>query len=396
MIYILTLIVIIILSYKYDIKGEKKYKERWYNILLIWFIAISGFAYNVGSDIPFYMESYTDFTPYKLNKQDNIFTNYRYQPGWIILNIGCNLITSDFVILKMIIASFLNCVIFRFIKKHCKAIFLGVFFYAIFMYFDLNFNTLRQSMAIGFFLIGYEYLCQGKVIKYILFIGIGFLFHSSAIVFLPILCLPYVKLNKLLIIIILSCTVICLYLALTFDFITHLNYFLTIFGGDISTEFNMYSNAYLVGSESEISNIVGVIHWLIDISMLCFIAYYQFLHMGDNRLKKMDILILILYIFFTIATLAIPIVMYRLLHFIRIFYVVLLADTLIEVSKKYFRKNVAFTYLILIIITYYPIKSYFNINPTSQLPLIVQYYPYYSIFNKKISPIRAAEFGYYK
>ena len=46
----------------YDFRGKQHTKEynRIFNIVLFWFIAVSGFAYNVGSDIPIYMQWYED------------------------------------------------------------------------------------------------------------------------------------------------------------------------------------------------------------------------------------------------------------------------------------------------------------------------------------------------
>ena len=60
MIYILTLLAIFVCVVNYDILGNSKNKNVLYNILLIWFIAVSGFAYNVGADVPGYMYEYDE------------------------------------------------------------------------------------------------------------------------------------------------------------------------------------------------------------------------------------------------------------------------------------------------------------------------------------------------
>lgn len=393
MIYLAFILIVLYLVYKYDIKQHNRNKNYWYYFLLVWMIAVSGFAYNVGSDIPAYMESYKQFTPSKIRNVDNIFTYYRYQPGWIILNILCNWISSDFVVLKLSISIFLNCVIFWFIRRHSSSIFLSVFFYAILMYFDLNFNALRQAVAIGFFLIGYEKLIYGKWWLYLLYLFMGFMFHSSILFLFPVIILPLVRINKYVLIGIFGTLYITLFISLKYDVVSKLSDLLFLIGGDVTSEIDLYSNAYLSSQETSNLNVIGLIHWIFDISLYTVVVGYQFNKLKDTR-RKGDLWIMILYIFLSIATIAVPIIFYRMLHYIRIFYVVLISDTIVEITRTYFKKTKILCYLMIFLISYYPIQAYFNINPSSQIRLIEQYAPYYSVFNKKISPIRALYFGY--
>lgn len=61
----------------------------------------------------------------------------------------------------------------------------------IFIYFGINFysievEALRQAKAIIFFLLSLKYLEEERIIKYIILNIIGFTFHKSAIIFIPV------------------------------------------------------------------------------------------------------------------------------------------------------------------------------------------------------------------
>ena len=123
MIYIYTIIALIFLIIKYDIDLYKENKSYnvWYNIMMVWFVCISGFAYNVGSDTVIYMNEYDNATWDNIhNLKDLFYDNERRQPGWIILETICHSISSNFLFFKLIIALFGNWAIFRFIKKHSE------------------------------------------------------------------------------------------------------------------------------------------------------------------------------------------------------------------------------------------------------------------------------------
>ena len=60
MVYILTIIVLVYFIFKYDVAGAQNSPtyNKLYTMTMIWFICISGFAYNVGSDMAAYMTEY--------------------------------------------------------------------------------------------------------------------------------------------------------------------------------------------------------------------------------------------------------------------------------------------------------------------------------------------------
>ena len=156
MIYIFTLVVLVVLIIRFDYKyvGEKRNNfdnhvltryDLWYGVMLIWFICVSGFAYNVGSDITIYMREYNNFGGiWKVNTFSDILKFDNRQPGWVLLNVICASISRNFVLLKLVIAIFVNWTVFRFLRRHTKYVFTGIFFYAVILYLSLNFNALKN------------------------------------------------------------------------------------------------------------------------------------------------------------------------------------------------------------------------------------------------------------
>ena len=101
MIYIITLVLLLVLVFHYDVNGNSNYKMTVYYILMFWFIAISAFQYCLGSDMPPYMYEY-DAVQWKDVTWSSLTGLNNRQLGWLLLINICKLISNDFVILKII------------------------------------------------------------------------------------------------------------------------------------------------------------------------------------------------------------------------------------------------------------------------------------------------------
>lgn len=360
---------------------------------MFWFIAVSGFAYNVGSDIPEYMYFYDSMGIENFHGWKNLFTSDRYQPGWYVLNILCHYISDDFVVLKFVMSLFLNGVVFWFIQKHCDKIFLAVFFYSILLYFDLNFNALRQSLSIGFFLIGYDLLCEKKWVQYLLFLGFAYLFHSSALAFVPLVVLPFIKANRITITLAVLLLLFLLYIVLTID-VADLIFTFAAMDMDVSEEWTRSSMVYMTNLDETGINANGVFHKLFEIILYSLIALFS-LKKNKGHGRSLDSMMLMIYLALSILALSAPIAFFRFLQYIKLFYACILADTLVYICNKLSSKSVKVLgcFMLVFVFSFLPIRSYFSGNPSSGIPLIRQYVPYYSVFNKKIDKVRASNFG---
>lgn len=176
-----------------------KYKEtKWGLIasftLIFLFLA---FRYNFGNDYMGYLEGFNKVNSYG---EINYFGKYyNYEIGWLVL-IRLFQRLGFFTMVGFL--AFLNCIIYyRFIKKYVDV---RYYWLAVFIYvFDPQFmliqaSAMRQSLAIGIFLFSIDYIYKKDLIRFAVCIGIASLFHSSALILLPVYLLGYinVKVNK--------------------------------------------------------------------------------------------------------------------------------------------------------------------------------------------------------
>lgn len=81
--------------------------------------------------------------------------------------------------------------------KYCKYPFFTLSFYIYKTMLYTNFIAIRQSISLTIFLISIKYIFSGDFKKYMILIFLATIFHSSAIVLLPLYLIRYVKLYKL-------------------------------------------------------------------------------------------------------------------------------------------------------------------------------------------------------
>lgn len=101
------------------------------------------------------------------------------------------------------------CAAFSFVGLSCfiyknseDPFFTWYLFYTIFGLFQMT--GVRQSMAMAVLMFAFEYVKERRIVRYLLFIGIAYLFHQSAIVFLPVYWLSRRKVRKIDLVLIVS------------------------------------------------------------------------------------------------------------------------------------------------------------------------------------------------
>lgn len=110
-----------------------------------------------------------------------------------------------------------------FIYRHSKDILFSVFIIISFPFFYSSFDIVRHFLATAFVLLGYKYVEERKLFKFLLFMGLGALFQTGILVFLPLYLMPKIKWNwKIMVIAILSTVMIFITLKPLAVFITNL------------------------------------------------------------------------------------------------------------------------------------------------------------------------------
>ena len=184
--------------YRYDIKKKEKYKKSAYFFLFILFVLTAGCRYVVGGDTVRYMR-YWEYYP-TFGDDIGIFSYAMYDPFWMLLNVCCKFLCSDFIFFQFVHALLLNWILFygvfkrqNIFKEHYFSV---VFFYIIYYFIYFNMEVLRESLAVAIFLLSIPAFQQKKWLKYYLFAVISFLFHSSAIIVFIFPVFRYIAFKK--------------------------------------------------------------------------------------------------------------------------------------------------------------------------------------------------------
>lgn len=198
MLYLSILLIILLLTYQYDIKSAKQDKWLFYWSLCFIFICLSGFRYHIGIDPLFYEESwdtYPDFWNFNWRQDIENFQRIpatsRYHIGWIFYVMILQTISKQFFILQLTNAILINIAIFKIIKKYTPYIFTTILiYYCTFTFIEFNFELMRETVAVAIFLLwGVNYYLKKRWIKYYFVVVLAYFFHPSSMMMfvLPII-----------------------------------------------------------------------------------------------------------------------------------------------------------------------------------------------------------------
>lgn len=192
--YVIPVIIIFYGIINYDYLKKTRGRLMLWVLLCIYLILLSGLRYRLGSDTIMYINDYNTFP--SLNDLDlKHFEKSRYNPGFIVLFSFFKMLSPDFLFFQLFQAFFINTIYFYFFYKNTKNIFFAALLYYIFLYVFTSFLQLRDSFAIGIFLLAWPFFQQRKWILWYLFSALAFSFHLSAIIMfiLPVINLPFIK-----------------------------------------------------------------------------------------------------------------------------------------------------------------------------------------------------------
>ena len=220
MIYIIILFLLLCLSLRYDINGKIKYRDECYLIMMVVFILIAGLRWRLMVDTPNYIYKFYYWTP----TLDNFsFAEYSIgeDPFYVLICSIVKTLGGRFYVVQLIEATFVNILVFKYIKRYSKYLFTCLFFYAITIYLGLCMETMRASFSIVICLYANDYILNKKWIKgYLLFL-LALMFHAQTIVMFVLPLFFSLRLNRI--------GVICLIGAFVFGALLH-----TILGDYVS------------------------------------------------------------------------------------------------------------------------------------------------------------------
>lgn len=184
-----------------------RFKELRFGLIISFSLIFIFLAlrYNFGNDYQGYLQSYINVNRYS---EINYFENeFGFEPGWLFLYRISKPI--GFFGLTALLSLFYCIVYYRFIKafvpvhNYWLAVFLYIFSPAFML---IQASAMRQSLAIAIFIFSLNYLFKKDAVRYFLSIYVASLFHSSALVLLPIFFLRFIdwRINKTAALVIIS------------------------------------------------------------------------------------------------------------------------------------------------------------------------------------------------
>ncbi len=243
--------------------------------LIFIFLAL---RYNFGND---YMAYYSHFLTINNYTSINYFNkSFQFEPGWQLL---CRVFKPLGFFAMVIFLALINCIVYyRFINRYVpvKYYWLAVFIYVFDPTFMLiNISAMRQSLAIALFLTSIPYIYKKDLIRFLLCIGVAYIFHSSALILLPLYLLGIFnwEINKAI-----SFILVALFASL-FLFQKTLVPYLNSFINSYFEKYEIYQ-----GAASTIGTGLGVLYFS---ALFILVLYYaRFQHMETALVFKITII----------------------------------------------------------------------------------------------------------
>jgi len=169
---------------------KSHFVNRLYILMFFVFWLIAGLRYETGVDWPGYTIFFNNIPD--INKLGKIEGYDEFEIGYTLLNSFFRTFTTNVQWLFLFIAFVTNLMLFKTIKKYSNHVFLSLLIYYSTIYFILDMSGIRQCIALNLFLISIKYIVDKKFYKYLLLIVLASLFHTTALILIPI----YFILNK--------------------------------------------------------------------------------------------------------------------------------------------------------------------------------------------------------
>ena len=360
------------LAFYYDYAHAKRARSFNYVMAFLLLVGLSGFRYKVGGDTYNYMHMH-DFMPNLSDLFDNDLGIEKLQPLWLLLSATAKSIGNDFFILQLMHAFIVNGVIFLHIRNATTARFSIIFCYYFTLYPYFNFEILRESLAISFFLLSIKQYNNSQWIRYYLLATVAFLFHFSAIFLFGLPLIKNVKAKPYLIILLFTVSII-------------INpYFLTLLASSVLTE-NFFSAAgeYIEYKYTIFGLASLLLMYIIYPTALYKLSVATSTHSKYHELAKKAIIIgAVTPLFF---------IFFRFLNYFSLIFVIIFAESIQNINRI---KRIRLIRPIIVIIAFIAFMVFNTarfFSDTSELAESSRWYqrwvPYHSIFDPVSDPVR--------
>tara|TARA_B100000795_G_C22791594_1_gene437235 strand:- start:379 stop:1572 length:1194 start_codon:yes stop_codon:yes gene_type:complete len=196
-IYLLVLGLLLILTnvkYSLRIKGfnfcetSKLRAAHFLGLLIISFVV--GFRYEVGNDWMGYRDVFLSLK----DNPDILLSDQYMEAGYFFVNKIISKLGMSYEWMFFTIAFISWYFIFKCIPNLLLPYL--IFFLFVDEYFFWSMNGVRQFTSISIWLFAIRFIINNDLKRYLLFLGLSSLFHSSVLILIPFYFIPYPKINK--------------------------------------------------------------------------------------------------------------------------------------------------------------------------------------------------------
>ncbi len=370
----------------HDYKDYKRNKSFWYYVTLYIFILLTGLRYRIGSDTLAYEVAFNNVPKLSSLTYSYLMDISDFEIGYTVLMSVSKTIFDKFWVFLFLQSIMVNVLIFDFFKKYSTHVFTAILAYYIILYYYVNCEVARQGIALAILLFSWKYFVSRKWIKYIIFVFIASLFHTTACVFImmPILFVlnlwSFLKPSLLLLIILMLLIAFSPFIG---QKLLQSLVALSV-GGDVGNKIDFYFS-----TDKEVIGLGGMTTIAYFVSYICL----PFFALRNNK-DINDIIHMFMLGCLINVSVGIPMV-YRLSYYFMPFFIVAIANTLFKtkvtkkeevlLSKRYVNQMVL---VLFVFFLSYKTYGYFAQEISSNLKVYMRFYPYNSIIDKGIDENR--------
>ena len=393
MVYLLVVILLVVLIYRFDIKGDNVNRDFWFKFVLTVLTLISGLRYRVGADTINYIYCFYHDTPplcrFSIDGSDS-----GIEPLFLLLNSLVKSLGGRFYIVQIIQAAFVNGLVLYYIKKHSKYLFSCILLYCFYCYPFYNFEEMRASMSVALCLFGNDFFLEKKWVKGLLLYFVGIFFHYSTALLLFTPLLLFLRFNFVGYAVILFSFAFGFVIQRTFgDYLMLLQ-----LSGDVAQKAENYAN-HDVLFEQHIS-VFGIITNKVSLVLYSIGAYFYIKYkslQGDSNILKFQPFVIIGLIF-VLFSIPMPI-SYRFVRFYDVYILFFFVHLFMDVLKNNIKQmgTLACVRAFVLFLPFFNVISHdyrdrYGRNWSHNVYHYCRFYPYSSIIEKSTDEDR--EFFY--
>lgn len=404
MIYIFIAFLILVGIWLYD--SRKSYsthnQKKYYWFLFLVLALVSGLRYRIGTDTITYEAWFeSSWLPTLGTLTWGDFSYNRFEPLFVLFGVVIKtLFGNHWIAFQIIHALIINYAFFWAFRKYSRYPLFCVGIYFIWLFYPLNCEIMRQSLATAIWVFSLPFLFEKKYLKYYLIVFICFFIHRSSLLFVVLPLLKFLDNRKIVI----TTILVLLVLAKPLSDYVNSNFYLIIemfasSEGASDTLMNYADSESLMSYEF---SIIGTLVFLFD-GVLVFLMMKSVVNKHIKKIKvltKEDIIlknsgyILSLFLILQMANMALPI-FYRFSWLFSLFPILYFAEFL---GGSRWKKDVMeFIYLVAVIFLF-SFRIYTDNTheeDSSGLYYYQRYYPYSSVLNPEMDQKRENIFHLY-